>query len=186
MQKVYDTLKKYRELLGVIMFISIVASVVIIFINFFYSPIIVVGNSMYPALNADDVILVDIIGDDYDEIERFDIIVFPYKYNIKNNVIKRVIGLPGDTVEIKDDVIYINGKKLSEYYGYYDASVESEYSDMEPVQLSFDEYFVMGDNRNVSDDSRSPDIGVIKQDTIIGKAAFRLWPFNSIGSLEYQ
>ena len=57
---------------------------------------------------------------------------------------------------------------------------------MEPVQLSFDEYFVMGDNRNVSDDSRSPDIGVIKQDTNIGKAAVRLWPFNSKGSLEYQ
>ena len=94
--------------------------------------------------------------------------------------------MPGDKIEIKDNIIYINDEKLDEYYGYYDYKSENKYSDVKAVSLAYDEYFVIGDNRNVSEDSRNDEIGVIKQDTITGIAVFRIWPFNSIGSLENQ
>ena len=146
----------------------------------------VIGSSMAPTLTDGDNLVVDKLTYKFREPRRGDIIVFPYKYNNKLNVIKRIIGMPGDTIEIKDNVIYINGEVLKEFYGYYDESIPPKYPDVAPVMLSFDEYFVMGDNRNISDDSRSNDIGLIKSDDIIGKAVFRLWPLNSFGSLEYQ
>lgn len=185
MQQVIEFFRKYHNLIRVFGFIILVTLIVTFFINCVYSPVIVVGDSMNPTLNENDFILVNSFHG-ADDLERFDIIVFPYKYNNKLNVIKRIIGMPGDTIEIKDNVIYINGEVLKEFYGYYDESIPPKYPDVAPVMLSFDEYFVMGDNRNISDDSRSNDIGLIKSDDIIGKAVFRLWPLNSFGSLEYQ
>lgn len=186
MRKIFDFIKKYKEPLKVVLFILGITVSLLIFVTFIRIPTLVVGNSMYPALNENDILLIEPINKNYELIERFDIIMFPYKYNNKTNVIKRVIGMPGDKIEIKDNVIYINDEKLNEYYGYYDTPAEGDYSNLSPVILSFDEYFVIGDNRNVSEDSRNEEIGVIKRDTIIGIAVFRVWPFNSIGSLENQ
>lgn len=183
---VFAWLKRKKEIIKVIGFVASIAIAVTVFINFFYSPTVVVGDSMYPALNASDVVLVDMIGDDYSKIERFDIVVFPYKYNINTSVIKRVIGLPGDLIEVKDNKIYINDEELMEHYGYYDKEFQSHYDNVEAVKLAYNEYFVIGDNRNVSDDSRNPEIGVITQDEIIGIACFRVWPLNSFGSLSNQ
>lgn len=186
MRKILDFIKKYKELLKIILFVFIIAGGVLFVITFVYMPTIVVGNSMYPALNENDVILVKPINENYDSIERFDIIMFPYKYNNKINLIKRVIGMPGDKIEIKDNIIYINDEKLHEYYGYYDDNADNMYKDIPAVSLAYDEYFVIGDNRNVSEDSRNDEIGIIKRDMIIGIAVFRIWPFNSIGSLDNQ
>lgn len=186
MKKILDFIRKYKELLKIILFILFITGVVLVFITFIYTPTVVVGDSMYPALNEGDILLIKPINGKYQKIERFDIIMFPYKYNTKTNVIKRVIGMPGDKIEIKDNIIYINDEKLDEYYGYYDDKSENRYSDVKAVSLAYDEYFVIGDNRNVSEDSRNDEIGVIKQDTITGIAVFRIWSFNSIGSLENQ
>lgn len=186
MKKTLDFIKKYKAILKIVLFICIITAIAVVFIKVFFIPTIVVSNSMYPALNEDDVLFIDSLNKNYNKIERFDIILFYDKYNINTNIIKRVIGLPGDKVEIIDNVIYINDEILYEYYGYYDDTAESRYSNVAPVKLAFDEYFVMGDNRNVSEDSRSEEIGVVNRENIIGIAVFRLWPLNSFGSLENQ
>ncbi|NLL93906.1 MAG: signal peptidase I [Clostridiales bacterium] len=177
---------KHPNILLAFIYVIVITLIIMAFNRFFYSPIMVVGSSMSPALSDNDLIIVNKIVYDFNEIERFDIVVFPYKYDHSLNMVKRIVGLPGETVEIKNNVIYIDDSPLEEYYGFYDKDFESKYENLSPITLSIDEYFVMGDNRNVSEDSRSEDVGPVKADTIIGRAVFRMWPFNGIGSLEYQ
>ena len=98
--------------------------------------------------------------------------------------IKRIIGLPGETVQIADGTIYINGEVLEESYGrevMQDPGIAAE-----PITLGEDEYFVLGDNRNQSSDSRDPSVGLIHRDEIIGRAWLRIWPLNSFGILKHQ
>ena len=98
-------------------------------------------------------------------------------------MVKRVIGLPGETVCIQDGKIYIDGEVLEENYGYYlEGKVMEGYDFSEPVEVGEDEYFVLGDNRNDSLDSRK--IGCIPKTDIIGRAVFRIYPFQNIGTLE--
>jgi signal peptidase I len=186
MKKLVLIIKNHIGLVKVIGFLCGIAIFVTLFIKCILSPIVVVGDSMYPALEAKDIIVVNTIGNNFRNINRFDIVVFPYKYDNSVTYIKRVIGMPGDTIKIVDDVIYIDDKPLEEFYGYYDNSIESKYTNMSEITLSVDEYFVMGDNRNISIDSRSEDVGIVNRDDILGVAIFRVWPFNSIGSLKYQ
>lgn len=174
-----STFKVIGFLLGIIVFVTI-------FIKYIFSPIVVVGDSMNPALQANDIVIVDTIGNNFKDIERYDMVVFPYKFDNSVIYIKRVIGMPGDKIKIIDNVIYVDDEPLEEFYGYYDVDAEARYTNMDEVSLAYDEYFVMGDNRNVSIDSRSEDVGIVKRDEILGVAIFRVWPFNSIGSLRYQ
>ena len=90
-------------------------------------------------------------------------------------IIKRIIGMPGDTVSIRDNTIYVNGEEVEEDYAY------GETSDYEEITLDDDEYFILGDNRPISKDSRY--FGPVKEDEIIGKIIFRLWPFNKFGTI---
>ena len=90
-------------------------------------------------------------------------------------IIKRIIGMPGDTVSIRDNTIYVNGEEVEEDYAY------GETSDYEEITLDDDEYFILGDNRPISKDSRY--FGPVKEDEIIGKVIFRLWPFNKFGTI---
>lgn len=177
---------KNKSLFKVLEYILIVFIIAAIFNILFYSPVRVIGNSMNPALDDRDIVIVDKIIYDFFEPERFDLIVFPYKYNNNTNYIKRVIGLPGETIEIINNEIYINGSILDESYGINDKTKNPQYPNMKPVELGSDEYFVLGDNRDNSDDSRSDSVGIIKKQDIIGKAIIRIWPFNSIGTLKYQ
>lgn len=186
MDRIKSFIKKYIGALKVYLFIAGVALIAVFFIKYVYAPIVVVGDSMNPALSDGDLVGANMLSVYFDDIERFDIICFPYKYNLNTYLIKRVIGLPGETIEIIDDIIYINGERLLEFYGYYDETVKSKYGNIGPIQLSEDEYFVMGDNRNVSDDSRNEDVGVVTKEMITGVANFRFWPFDAVGSLEYQ
>ncbi len=140
------------------------------------------GSSMYPTLEDGDQLIADKITYRFKDPERFDIIIFPYQYADKTYFIKRIIGLPGETVRIDDEGnIYINGTLLKENYGYE----RMEYAGLaaEEIQLAEDEYFVLGDNRNVSEDSRYPDVGCIKREDIIGRAWLRIYPFSKFGLL---
>lgn len=168
----------------VAIYIIIITVLCVAFQHYLYSPMRVIGDSMNPVLSSGDILLVSESAYKEAEPGRFDLIVFKYKYDIHTRYIKRVIGLPGETVEIKDNTIYINGEELKEYYGYYDG--EKKMDDYAAYTLRTDEYFVLGDNREHSVDSRSGDVGPVERDMIIGRAAFRLWPFKAVGSLKYQ
>ena len=139
---------------------------------------------MYPTLHDGDNLLVDKISYRFTDIERFDIIVFEYQHEENVYYIKRIIGLPGETVQITDGNIYINGELLEEDYGY--EVMESAGLAAEPVTLGENEYFVLGDNRNDSTDSRDPRVGNITRDIIVGKAFVRIYPFDAIGFLKHQ
>lgn len=141
---------------------------------------IVEGTSMETTLHDEDNLIINKIGYRLHEPERFDIVVFPY--DDETYYIKRIIALPNETVQIIDGKIYINGEILQENYGL--ENIDNPGDAVEPVTLGNDEYFVMGDNRNQSKDSRSTDVGLIKKDKIIGKAVFRLYPFDSFGKIE--
>jgi signal peptidase I len=139
------------------------------------------GDSMYPSLSDGDNLIVDKISYRFTDPARYDIVVFPFRYQEDTFYIKRVIGLPGETVQIVDGCVYINGKKLDDPY----ATEEIRSAGLAATQITLgqDEYFVLGDNRNNSADSREPSVGTISKEDIIGKAVFRIWPLSRIGLL---
>ncbi len=165
---------------------SILISIVIalLIVTYVGQRTIVIGSSMETTLSDGDNLIVDKLSYRFSEPERYDIVVFPYKYE-KKNYVKRLIGLPGDTVQIKDGYVYINDALLSS--DIYGAEV-MHYANLaaEPMTLGDDEYFVLGDNRNHSSDSRNPLVGVLKQEDIIGKAWVRIYPFDKIGKLSRE
>ncbi len=150
-------------------YVLIVVVIVVIRI-FIATPVKVDGDSMYNTLNDNDIVLLSKLS----SIDRFDIIVL--KENDNNaTIIKRVIGMPGDKVKIRNNKIYINNKIIEDDYAY------GETSDYDEITLGDDEYFVLGDNRLISKDSRY--FGAIKKSDIKGKAVFRLFPFTRFGSI---
>lgn len=145
------------------------------------------GSSMEPMLSNGDNLIVDKISYHFRDPQRYDIIVFPFKYQENTYYIKRIIGLPGETVQIDEQGnIYINGEILPENYGREIIRADTLGIAVNPVVLGEDEYFVMGDNRNNSTDSRTEIVGNIKRDDIIGRAWVRIWPLNKIGILKHQ
>ena len=138
------------------------------------------GSSMTPALNSGDVILINRFAYDLGSPERYDIAVFEKEQGSYNT--KRIIGLPGETVQIKEGRVYINGLPLSNENGLGTASIAgaAEY----PIELGKDEYFLLGDNRESSEDSRFAGIGMIKNSQLIGKAWLKFQPLNEIGFIK--
>lgn len=143
------------------------------------------GPSMQPTLHDGDNLIVDKISYRFTDPKRYDIIVFPYRYQDDTFYIKRIIGLPGETVQIINGYVYINGElREDEVYGaevMEDAGIASE-----PITLGEDEYFVLGDNRNHSSDSRDPNVGVLHRDELIGRAWVRIWPLDQIGVIRHE
>jgi signal peptidase I len=141
---------------------------------------------MNPTLENNDQLIVDKLSYHLGNPRRFDIVVFPYPQERGVHFIKRVIGMPGETVQILEDgSILIDGKVLEEVYGNETITPDHIGRAINPVVLGEDEYFVMGDNRNNSKDSRDPSVGSIKRDDIVGKAWLRIWPFNHFGFLKH-
>ncbi|NLC37647.1 MAG: signal peptidase I [Clostridia bacterium] len=134
--------------------------------------------SMIPTLAIDDRVFVDKIIFKYEGLERKDIIVFapPAEARAENDYIKKVIGLPGDVVEIKEGLLYINGKYFAE--DYLQEAMEGNFG---PVQVPEGSLFVLGDNRNYSSDSR--DWGFVPLENVKGKAVVRVYPFHRFGKL---
>lgn len=143
----------------------------------------VIGDSMNPNLYNHQQLVMDKISYRFHDPQRFDVVVFPEDAN--SNYVKRIIGLPGETVSIQEGYIYINGQLLSDdVYGNATIAKDHYYRLEEPVTLNSDEYFVMGDNRNNSKDSRDSEVGNVKKERITGKVIFRIWPLKSIGKVE--
>lgn len=151
---------------------TILLLIIIIVRIFFYSPIKVNGTSMYPTLQDKEFMILNKIGLQKG-INRFDIVVVE---SDRKYIIKRVIGLPGESVMYTNNKLYINGKIVEDNYS------ESNTEDFDNVFLKDDEYFVMGDNREVSKDSRV--IGPINIKNIKGKTNLVIFPFNKIGIVE--
>lgn len=143
------------------------------------------GVSMNDTLQNGENLIVDKISYRFKDPQRYDIVVFPFRYEEKTYYIKRIIGLPGETVYIDETGnIYINDELLAESYGR--EIIQDPGRAAEPIQLGADEYFVMGDNRNNSTDSRSPRVGNIRRSELIGKAWVRIWPLNRITLIRHQ
>ena len=149
----------------------VIVLVVVLIRTFIITPVRVDGDSMKNTLKNGDILLLYKLG----SINRLDIIVLDEEKD-NEKIIKRVIGLPGETVAIKKVKIYINDKVIDDKYAY------GETSDYDKVTLEDDEYFILGDNRLISKDSRY--FGPIKENEIKGKIVFRLFPFTKIGTVQ--
>ena len=160
--------------------IAVVCLLAFVAVWYFGQQVSTVGDSMNPVLSNGDVVLVNRIVYNATTPKRGDIIVFKPKGNENAHYyIKRIIGLPGETVEIMENHIYIDGEKLEEDYETTD--IDDVGIVNEKIQLDGDEYFVLGDNRKSSEDSRNADIGNVKREYIYGKAWFVLSPKKDFG-----
>ena len=149
----------------------VIVVVVVLIRTFIITPVRVDGDSMKNTLKNGDILLLYKLS----SIDRFDIIVLDEEKD-NEKIIKRVIGLPGETVAIKKGKIYINDKVIDDEYAY------GETTDYNKVTLKDDEYFILGDNRLISKDSRY--FGPIKDNEIKGEIVFRLFPFTKIGTVQ--
>lgn len=177
-EKSKPNIKKNLIAFGICVVIAIVIALIIT--NFVASHTKVEGNSMESTLENGDDIIVEKFSYLTNNPERYDIIVFRESESV--NYIKRVIALPGETIQITEGKIYINERAIFDAYG--NAKMEDGGIAEKPIKLGQDEYFVLGDNRNASKDSRDKAVGVIKRDQIIGKAWLRVLPFDNFGKLE--
>lgn len=174
-----------KEILSTSFYFLIVLLITYLVITFVGQRTRVSGESMTPTLQENDNLIVDKITYRFKDPERFDIIVFPYRYKKKTYYIKRIIGMPGETIQIDEQGnIFINGEILEESYG--KEVIRYQGRAAEPITLGEDEYFVMGDNRNGSSDSREEDVGNISRKEIIGRAWVRIYPFDKFGVLKHQ
>ncbi len=177
-------MKKFITFIWEIAKIVIIAAVIVIPIRYFlFQPFFVKGQSMNPNFENGDYLIVDEISYRFKAPQRGEVIVFKYPGNPSQRFIKRVIGLPGETVEIKDSKIIIYKDSSSQTLD------ESEYlfSDLLTsgninVNLAENEYFVLGDNRSYSFDSRR--FGTLPEENIIGRVVFRAWPFTTAANFK--
>lgn len=156
--------------------------------HYVFTPVVVKGDSMDPTLVDGE----RVIALKNNEVKRFDIVTFPAPDDPGKNYIKRVIGLPGDTIEYKNDQLYINGKKVAEPYL---DEFKKELTDDQPLTYDFNlkdlfgaekvpagELFVLGDNRRISKDSRI--IGMIQEKNIMADVKFVFWPLDRFGTID--
>lgn len=162
----------------------IISIVIALIITTFVRPTLVKGYSMYPTISEYDYLIINRMPYITHEPEYGDIIVFKTNQltvdGEEKDLIKRVIGLPGDTIEIKDGIVFRNGESLEEPYindGYTPGEIES-------IIIEEGKIFVMGDNRANSLDSRDERVGEVPMSSIRGKVIVRLFPFNKLGTVE--
>lgn len=168
---------KKSEIIDNLKTILIVAVISIIVRIFLFNIVIVKEHSMFPTLKPNDILISSRISVHLKNYKKGDIIVFK-RDGEKKQLVKRIIASPKDEIEIKSGKVYVNGNELEEKY--LDNDIYT-YSDMGKIKLSDDEYFVMGDNREVSMDSRY--FGPIKKGELISKPVFRIFPIKTFGSL---
>jgi len=177
--------KKLKDILSTSLYLLIVLVMTFLVVTYVGQRTKVIGSSMSPTLTDGDNLIVDKISYRFHDPERFDIVVFPFRYAEKTYYIKRIIGLPGETVFIDEEgTIYIDGEVLDEHFG--KEVIQDPGRAYETITLGEDEYFVLGDNRNNSSDSRDPVVGNIHRNELIGKAWMRIYPFNQMCIIKHQ
>jgi signal peptidase I, bacterial type len=167
-----------KELLSYLLYIGAALIITFFTVRFVGQRTRVKGSSMETVLSNKDNLVVDKISYVFTDPKRFDIIVFPQG---QDYYIKRIMGLPGETIQVIEGYLYVNGSLLDEDYG----NEVMKMADLakEEIVLGEEEYFVLGDNRNNSTDSRR--IGPIHKEKILGKAWVRIWPLNKIGFIKH-
>jgi len=157
---------------------ALIVFLLAIFFRFYiFQPFIVVGQSMEPNFHDKEYLVVDKVTTRFREPKRGEIVIFHPPQNPSESYIKRVIGLPGETVEVKEGKVYVNDKVIQESYILHDPSISMK-NNYPKVTLGSDEYYVFGDNREHSSDSR--EIGPIPKANLQGRVAIVLFPFNNI------
>jgi signal peptidase I len=157
---------------------GIAVGLALVIILFVYQPVRVEGTSMAPLLSDQERIFINKFVYRFEPIERGDVVVFWYPLDHSKSFIKRVIAEPGETVEIRHGVLFVNGERLSEPYV---PDIFFDGSSFGPIRVPAGEYFVMGDHRDSSNDSRV--FGPVPRDCIYGKAVFAYWPADRFGTL---
>lgn len=173
-----------REVLATLLYIAAALVLALLLNRFVLQKVEVSQDSMYATLADGDQLFVEKVTNYFSDPKRFDIVVFeaPEDSALDSDQfwIKRVIGLPNETIQMKEDGIYIDGKKIEEDY------VDGELGDPgmieEPLTLGEDEYFLMGDNRSVSQDCRV--VGPITKEAMMGRVCLRIWPLNKFGTVD--
>ncbi len=167
-----------RKIFEEVKYIAISLVIAVFIINFIFQIVTVNGESMIPTVQNNDKLILEKLSYRITPVKRNDIVVIKYPADIRERIIKRVIAVSGDKVKISDNILYINGKTINEYY-----KNEDSMQDFDEALVPQDSIFVLGDNRNFSKDSRSSDIGFVKLNLLEGKAVIRLYPFNRIGRI---
>lgn len=170
-----------KALLETGLFFLVVLAITYILVNYVVQKTVVHNVSMNETLYDGDNIIMDKISYITGEPERFDIICFK-SYSEKDLLIKRIIGLPGETVRILAGTIYINGEELKDVKGLEPPENPGKAADL--ITLSDDEYFVLGDNRVESVDSRYVEVGNVRRKDILGKASYIIYPFDRMGKIK--
>ena len=173
-----------KELAGWLLYIVLIIAFTWFVVTFVGQRTEVSGSSMETTLSDKDQLIVDKMTYRFRDPKRYDIVVFPYQYQDNTYYIKRIIGLPGETVQILSGMGYIDGMRLDEHYG--NEMMENPGIAEEPLTLDENEYFVLGDNRNNSSDSRASDVGLIHRKDLIGRAWIRVWPLSQIGVIHHE
>ena len=164
-----------KSLIGLFLYFFLIFVCVYLFSHYVTGGSIVDGPSMNDTLQDGDRLVLNKFTYRVTDLDRFDIIVFKYAYDTDTYYVKRIIGLPGESVRIDEQgQIWINDELLEENYG--KETMEDPGIAAEPENLRAGEGFVLGDNRNNSIDSRSPDVGIVRKSQILGSAWLRLYP----------
>ncbi len=175
--------KKKSAILEYAVYVLIVVFVLFLAPKFLLEKILVDGTSMENSLYDGEQVLLEKVSRYFDGPERFDVVVFTKNHGTYTKTyIKRIIGLPGETVQIIENCIYINGEVLEEEFG--KNPMDTAGIAATPILLGENEYFVLGDNREVSVDSRNKAVGTVKKGELDGVVFFRIAPFSAIGKVE--
>ncbi|MBQ9941747.1 MAG: signal peptidase I [Christensenellaceae bacterium] len=172
-----------REVLSWVLCILAAVTTAVLLRTFVFEMVRVDGSSMLPTLHSEQTVFVEKVSRYFDGLDRGQIIIVEYPGR-EGAFVKRVIGLPGDTVEAKDGTVYVNGQPQSEPYLLDETGEVLEITDdMERITVPDGHYFVMGDNRDYSMDSRDPTVGPIPKENVIGHAMFVIWPLGEMQGL---
>lgn len=170
--------KTWDSVLELARFAILAILIVIPFRIFIAQPFIVSGSSMFPTFHDGEYLIVDELSYRLSEPKRDDVVIFRYPNDTKKFFIKRIIGLPNETVEIEGKTITITNAQNKNGFTLEEPYINEDFYSNTKMNLKTDEYFVMGDNRNASSDSRT--WGVLPRELLIGKAFVRLFPVNRI------
>lgn len=169
---------KAASIIGeILLYVALFIVCLVIIPKYVFCKYTVDGHSMDNTLYDGQQLIGEKVSYHFSKPDRFDIVVIqPYEEEKDNYYVKRIIGLPGETVEVKDNTILINGEAIKDTHKLEEMDIQH----VGPITLGNDEYFVMGDNRNISDDSRDPEIGPIPEERIVAHIVVRVWPFNKM------